>query len=84
LHGGDDGSGSTKRGVGLEIGRIMTENLWLSAGYNFKELKDRDLNTDYSTKGAFIKLRYKFDENLFKSKQVGSDKSVVPSDKLGN
>jgi hypothetical protein len=74
---GENGFKSRRSGVGAEIGRILTDNLWLSAGYNFRELKDKDLNTDYSNKGVFIKLRYKFDENLFKAKLSGFDKSAV-------
>ncbi len=75
---GENGFKNRRSGLGLEVGRIITDNLWLSAGYNFRELKDKDLNTDYSSKGVFIKLRYKFDENLFKGKQAGQDKSVAP------
>jgi hypothetical protein len=68
----------SKNGVGVELGRIMTDNLWLSLGYNFIELKDKDLAGDYASKGVFLKLRYKFDENLFKSGKPGLDKSVLP------
>jgi hypothetical protein len=63
-------------GIGVEAGRILMDNLWLSVGYNFKELKDQDLLTDYSSKGAFIKLRYKFDENLFKRNDPAANRAL--------
>ena len=52
-------------GAGFEFGRILTTNLWLSAGYNFSGFNDRDLvDADYFNKGVYIRLRYKFDEKL--------------------
>jgi hypothetical protein len=55
-------------GVGLEVGYMVTTNLWMSAGYNFFGYKDEDLsNGDYTAKGGFVRLRYKFDEELFDS-----------------
>lgn len=80
---GEKGFKNRRSGVGVEIGRILTDNLWLSLGYNFRELKDKDLATDYSSKGVYLKLRYKFDENLFRSGQSGLDKSVVPDVQSG-
>jgi hypothetical protein len=72
-------------GVGAEVGYLMMENLWLSAGYNFRGLVDKDLLTDESSKGAYLRLRFKFDEKLFgrvhdvESKDgVRADRSVVP------
>jgi hypothetical protein len=39
------------------------KDLWVSAGYNFVGLKDRDLTAnEYTSKGAYIRLRFKFDE----------------------
>jgi hypothetical protein len=72
-------------GVGAEVGYLMMENLWLSAGYNFRGLVDKDLLTDESSKGAYLRLRFKFDEKLFgrvhdiETKDgVRADRSVVP------
>jgi hypothetical protein len=62
----NNGFRNRRAGLGVEAGRIMADNLWLSVGYNFRSLIDKDLLTDYSSRGVFIKLRYKFDENLFK------------------
>lgn len=60
-------------GLGLEVGYLVAANLWVSAGYNvFGYTDDEQLNADYTTEGAFIRFRYKFDENLFS----GSDPYV--------
>jgi hypothetical protein len=76
---GEDSFRNRRVGVGAEVGRVITDNLWLSAGYNWRDLKDKDLLTDYSYKGPFIRLRYKFDENLFKRGESGTNKNVVPT-----
>lgn len=57
---------SWQSALGLEIGRIVTKNLWLSVGYNRFGFRDDDLAGEANTgKGVFLRLRYKFDENLF-------------------
>ena len=45
----------------------MQQNLWLSAGYNHTGFSaDRDLaGYDYTREGAYLRLRFKFDQNLF-------------------
>jgi hypothetical protein len=59
-------SASRQYGVGLEVGYLVATNLWVSAGYNFFGYKDADLaDSDYTSKGAYVRLRYKFDENVF-------------------
>ena len=62
-----DGSlGNRKLGLGMEVGYLLHENLWLSGGYNLFGFKDKDLTAqDYTDKGFYIRLRYKFDETLF-------------------
>lgn len=53
-------------GLGIEAGYLVSSNLWLSAGYNFFGFKDDDLaGADYTNRGAYVRLRYKFDEELF-------------------
>jgi hypothetical protein len=53
--------------LGLEAGYLLKTNLWLSAGFNFTGFSDRDLTgSDYTQQGAFIRLRFKFDETLFR------------------
>ena len=55
----------------------MQQNLCLSAGYNVSGFKgDSDLNGyEYTQQGAHLRLRFKFDETLFK----GRDTAVNPS-----
>ena len=62
----DGGMSNRKGGMGLEVGYMVQENLWLSAGYNFFGFKDKDLaGTDYTDRGVYLRMRYKFDETLF-------------------
>ncbi|WP_188395417.1 Ig-like domain-containing protein [Oxalicibacterium flavum] len=57
--------------LGLEAGYQLQDNLWLSAGYNWRGFRDRDLTgSDYTNQGFYIRIRFKFDENLF----AGNDK----------
>ena len=60
LYGKDGGLQKT---FGLELGYQAYKNLWLSLGYNFVGLSDRDLTAnEYTSKGVFLRLRFKFDE----------------------
>ncbi len=53
--------------IGVETGYRLVKNLWLSVGYNFKGLEDRDFGEgSYHTDGIYITLRFKFDEDTFK------------------
>ncbi|WP_158982707.1 SdrD B-like domain-containing protein [Lysobacter panacisoli] len=65
---------------GVEIGRLLRQNLWLSVGYNFVGFEgDPDLTGyEYTDEGAFIRLRFKFDENLF---QRDDDRYRKPAQK---
>lgn len=57
--------GSRQYALGLEVGYLLATNLWLSAGYNVYGYHDDDLAAgDYTNKGAYLRLRYKFDEAL--------------------
>ncbi|MCC7006725.1 MAG: hypothetical protein IT497_08780 [Ottowia sp.] len=60
--------GSNQYAYGTEVGYLLTKNLWASAGYNLMGFTDRDLSgADYTARGAYLRLRFKFDENTFKS-----------------
>jgi len=62
---GGNGTASRQYGVGLEVGYLIATNLWVSAGYNFFGYKDADLaGSDYTVKGPYVRLRYKFDESV--------------------
>ncbi|QSI34422.1 DUF11 domain-containing protein [Variovorax sp. RKNM96] len=55
--------GALQKTLGIEAGYQVMKDLWVSAGYNFVGLKDRDLTAnEYTSKGAYIRLRFKFDE----------------------
>ncbi len=73
------GSQSKYYGLGVELGYMVMENLWISGGYNFFGYRDDDLTSgEYTNKGAFIRLRYKFDEDLFAAGK--SSKSTAASE----
>ncbi len=59
--------GANQYAFGVEVGRLLRQNLWLSAGYNATGFRgDDDLTGyEYTQQGAFIRLRFKFDEDLF-------------------
>ena len=65
--------------VGLELGFLVMENLWLSGGYNFYGYRDDDFaNGEYTNKGTYLRLRYKFDEDLFPaSLKKGSASNIL-------
>ncbi|HEV6965661.1 hypothetical protein [Roseateles sp.] len=55
--------GARQTTVGVEAGYQLVKNIWVSAGYNFVGLRDPDLTgNDYTSRGAFLRLRLKFDE----------------------
>ena len=60
--------GANQYAYGAEVGRLLRQNLWLSAGYNFSGFEgDRDLSGyEYTQQGIFLRLRFKFDEDLFR------------------
>jgi hypothetical protein len=58
---------SVQKGLGLEVGYSMTSNLWTSLGYNFAGYTDKDLTSDYTARGVYLKMRYKFDQDVFES-----------------
>jgi uncharacterized repeat protein (TIGR01451 family) len=65
LRGGGNTPGDD-RSFGLEFGRRLTKDLWVSAGYNFNDFDGGDLSDDgYEEKGVYFRLRFKFDEGLF-------------------
>lgn len=60
-------NGAWRNGISVEVGRIVVTNLWLSLGVNLTELNNRDLAQDYSSRGIYLKMRFKFDQNLLTS-----------------
>lgn len=67
---------ATQHALGMEAGYQVQDNLWISAGYNWRGFRDRDLTgSDYTNQGFYVRVRFKFDENLF----AGSDKVRNPT-----
>jgi hypothetical protein len=63
--------------IGLEVGYLLKENLWASAGYNFVGFSNRDLvGSDYTNRGVYVRLRYKFDEDLFAAQGPVADSAA--------
>ena len=60
-----EGFDSRQYGLGVEAGYRVNRNLWLSAGYNFFGFEDEDLGGDDTNPGAYVRMRFKFDEDLF-------------------
>ena len=57
---------SVQHAMGVEVGYQLQDNLWLSAGYNWRGFSDRDLSgSDYTNRGVYVRIRFKFDEDLF-------------------
>lgn len=62
------GNGAAETALGIEAGYLVWKNLWLSLGYNAKGFKAAELAGDaYTQRGVYLRLRFKFDENLFQS-----------------
>lgn len=65
--------GARKATLGIETGWQAAKNLWLSAGYNFIGLNDRELaGADYTSRGLYLRLRFKFDESSLSPGASGS------------
>ncbi|WP_201585017.1 DUF11 domain-containing protein [Psychrobacter jeotgali] len=64
--------------LGAEIGYSPMTNLWLSLGYNFMGFEDEDIAYDDTTQeGAYFRLRFKFDEDLFKRNDPRKNKRIT-------
>ena len=70
---------SAQWGFGPEIGFTLTDNLRAGFGYNINGFNDRDLTQEqYTSRGFYLALRLKFDEQLFgrrKQKSLGEPES---------
>ncbi len=69
--------------VGAEVGYSPMTNLWLSLGYNFMGFEDEDIPYDDTTiEGAYFRLRFKFDEDLFKREDSRKNKPLSANSTL--
>ena len=57
-------SNSRQIAYGVEGSYGLTDNLLLSLGYNFSELRNRNFADETLGKGFYLRLRFKFDEEL--------------------
>ena len=65
--------GALQRSAGLEAGYQVATNLWASLGYNILGLRDPDLTAnEYTDKGIYLRLRFKFDETILTEKSAKS------------
>jgi hypothetical protein len=76
------GLSAHQQSIGAELGYIVAKNMWLSLGYNFQGFSDQDLaGEDYTQNGVYLRLRFKFDENVFKpsnnAKPLSADAAAV-------
>ena len=57
---------ATQYAAGAEVGYLLAKNMWLSAGYNISGFDNADISgNEYHQRGAFLRLRIKFDEDVF-------------------
>ncbi|MGM8884380.1 hypothetical protein ACS8FD_00385 [Psychrobacter sp. 1U2] len=69
--------------LGAEVGYSPMTNLWLSLGYNFMGFEDDDIAYDDTTQeGAYFRLRFKFDEYLFKGEDTSTNPRLDPNSTL--
>lgn len=70
--------GARQTAFGVEAGYLLRTNLWLSAGVNVTGFAgDADLaGYEYTRSGAYVRLRFKFDENLFKRRDLEVNRSL--------
>ena len=66
--------------VGVEAGYLVRQNLWVTAGYNVTGFSDNELQgAGYTNKGFYVRLRFKFDETLFRGEDPNVNRTLVPT-----
>ncbi|MGH7730205.1 MAG: hypothetical protein ACRENJ_03045, partial [Candidatus Eiseniibacteriota bacterium] len=62
------GSDSRRHGLGVELGRKLQRDVWLSTGWNHFGYRDPDLpEEEWTEAGLYLRMRAKFDETLLRS-----------------
>lgn len=71
-------AGARQTAYGVEAGYLLRQNLWLSVGANKTGFAgDADLvGYEYTRRGVYLRLRFKFDENLFKGRDREVNRSL--------
>jgi hypothetical protein len=71
--------GSRQSSFGVEAGYLLKSNLWLSLGYNHIGFSDDELvGAAYTRQGVYLRLRFKFDETLFRGDQPETNRALNP------
>ena len=75
--------GDRQHAYGLEVGYIVMDNLYATLGYNWRGFASSGTaagltGNDYTNRGWVLGLRYKFDEDLFKSNDPSANKAIDP------
>ena len=79
------GSGGDKQyAYGVEVGYVVMDNLYATLGYNWRGFASSGTaagltGNDYTNRGWVLGLRYKFDEDLFKSNNPSANKTIDPN-----
>jgi hypothetical protein len=70
--------GARQHALGAEVGYLLQTNLWLSAGVNATGFDgDADLaGYEYTQRGVYLRLRFKFDEDLFRGQNPEVNRSL--------
>lgn len=70
--------GARQHALGVEAGYLLQQNLWLSAGWNHSGFRgDADLTgAEYTQQGVYLRLRFKFDETLWRSRDPQINRSL--------
>lgn len=73
-----DGFHTRQAGFGVEAGYNVAANLWLSAGLNLFGYREAVLTAnDYSDRGVYLRIRFKFDEALLEGASGGFGKPIA-------
>ncbi|MBS0416963.1 MAG: DUF11 domain-containing protein [Proteobacteria bacterium] len=73
-----DGFHTRQAGFGVEAGYNVAANLWLSAGFNVFGYREEVLAAnDYSNRGVYLRIRFKFDEALLEEASGGFGKPIA-------
>lgn len=72
--------GNTRQDAfGVEAGYLVKANLWLSFGVNLRGFRDDELTgAAYTRKGVYLRLRFKFDETLFRGSDPATNRALSP------
>ena len=72
--------GANQYAYGVEVGYTVMDNLLATVGYNWRGFRDNDLTgSDYTNRGWVLGVRYKFDEDLFKSNDSKVNRALNPN-----